>query len=352
MAELASPPARIWRAMLQFQLFIRFPAFGFTVILPFLGAASAAPRLAPAQLAGLLALALAFHSFSYVENDVIDLPLDRRQPLRQADPLVRGAISPAVALAFALAQVPLALALTFWLGAPATAYLALAAGFALMTVYNLWGKRVALPVSTDMAQGLAWAALALYGAIVAAGAPTGLTFLLSAYVVLYVMLINSIHGSLRDLANDFACGKRSTAILLGARPLGATQLHIPARLRFYAFALQYALIGLLAWPLLRNDLGYGALAWAATALALALLAARCLQLLAAMLADGVAQADLIAPAQSHVFLSLAMLVALFVAALTPGALALLLAACIAPLLPTQWWARQMRKLAALPRRRP
>ena len=198
--------------------FIRFSALGATAILPLLGAASVAPRIEPALLLGLLAAALLFHCFAYVLNDVIDLPIDRLEPQRATFPLVRGMVSPAQALAFALAQVPLAFALTAWLGGGPAAFGALALAFALMTVYNLWGKRAPFPPLTDLAQGLGWAALVVYGAALA-GPPTPLTAALAAFEVVFILLINGVHGPLRDLANDLRCGARTTAILLGARPL-------------------------------------------------------------------------------------------------------------------------------------
>jgi 4-hydroxybenzoate polyprenyltransferase len=198
--------------------FIRFSALGATAILPLLGAASVAPRIEPALLLGLLAAALLFHCFAYVLNDVIDLPIDRLEPQRATFPLVRGMVSPAQALAFALAQVPLAFALTAWLGGGPAAFGALALAFALMAVYNLWGKRAPFPPLTDLAQGLGWAALLVYGAALA-GPPAPLTAALAAFEVVFILLINGVHGPLRDLANDLRCGARTTAILLGARPL-------------------------------------------------------------------------------------------------------------------------------------
>lgn len=315
------------------QQFIRLPAFGFTAMLPLLGAASVTPSLTARQVLGLLGVALAFHCYSYVLNDVIDLPLDRTQSLRAKDPLVRGAIRPGLALAFALCQLPAALVITAWLGGDLGAYAALGAGFVLMAIYNVWGKRTPLPPVTDVIQGLAWGALVFYGAGVQPGSLTGLTIDLFAFAVVYIVLINGVHASLRDLANDLACGMRSTAILLGARPRPAGRLAIPRRLQLYAWALQALSIGLLLAPLCQNAMGYGPLAWTGTFIAILLLSARCLGCVAVILSPASSHADLTRALGAYLFASLSSLVALMALYLEPGGLVALLAACLTPLLP-------------------
>jgi 4-hydroxybenzoate polyprenyltransferase len=333
-----------WRAALAFQQFIRFPAFGFTAMLPLLGAATATPRVDARQLAGLIGVALAFHCFSYVQNDVIDLPIDRRQPLRSQDLLVRGVVRPGTALTFALMQVLPALAITAWFGAQRWAYLALGTAFICMTIYNLWGKRAIFPPATDLAQGLAWAALVIYGSTIGTGRPGILTACVFTFVVAYVVLINGVPGSLRDLANDLGCGMRSTATLLGARPRDATRLLIPRRLVVYAFSLHFFLFALLLWVLLGNWLGYGVVAWALTLAALLALFARCWKLLQVVLSPDSSRAELVEAAKSYVFLSLSMPIVLFACYLDASTLTMLLLAGLVPLLPTDWGARRLRRL--------
>ena len=331
--------AKTWHVLGVFQLFVRFPAFSFTAMLPLLGAATVAPQLTGHQALGLVGVAFAFHSFSFVLNDVIDLPVDRTQSLRSEAPLVRGAIRPWQALVFALFQAPLALVITVWLDGEGWSYVALGAAFSLMAVYNLWGKRTIVPLLTDVAQGVAWAALVVYGASLTSGHLTSLTLNLFAFVVVYIILINGVHGSLRDLANDLKWGMRSTAILLGARPRNATQLVIPQRLVLYALALQALLVGLLLLPLIQNHFGYTPTAWAITLAAILLLTARCLRLLAIIIAPNSSHADLAGAIGPYLFASLSCLVALFALYLDQELLAVLLVVCIVPLLPNR--ARQV-----------
>ncbi|MCG8454961.1 MAG: UbiA prenyltransferase family protein, partial [Holophagales bacterium] len=204
--------------------FVRLHFLGFSTMLVLLGVASVAAEPGWIQLAGILAVAFCFHNFAYVLNHVIDLPVDRSHPARQDDYLVRGTIRPWQALAFALLQIPLAAGIHAFLVAGASSagkppLLVLLAGFGLMAVYDLWGKSCPVPPLTDLAQGLGWASLALYGAMAMGGPPNVLTWTAVAMGTGFILLINGVHGGLRDLSNDLDRGRRTTAIFFGSRPL-------------------------------------------------------------------------------------------------------------------------------------
>jgi 4-hydroxybenzoate polyprenyltransferase len=229
----------LWRLLVELSRFGRLSVVSFSLLLPMLGAAVVSPSLSMGQFGALAAVAVAFHLFGYVSNDVFDLPLDRTQPLRAGSPLVRGLISPRTALAIALVPVPLAAVVQMWAGGPEIASAVLMAGMGFGLVYNRFGKRIAFPPLSDAIQSLAWVALTLYGAL-STGAPLNERLLwLSATVFVYVMLVNALHGGLRDLANDARHGARTTALYFGAR-VDEGQLIVPRSLLTYGTALQAA----------------------------------------------------------------------------------------------------------------
>src|SRR5262245_46276696 len=245
-------------------LFIRCSVLNFSVMLPLLGAVSVMPRLTGAQVFGIIVVAVTFHIFAYVLNDVLDLPLDRTELLRRESPLVRGAIRPRQVLIFALMQIPLAFWCTVWLHGSTLAYGTLAVSFVAMAVYNIWGKRMSFPPFADAVQGAGWVALALYGVAVTGQPPTALMGALLVYVFVLVLMINGIHGALRDIGNDLQCGAHTTAILLGARPEGDLGVLLSARLKLYALVLQVFVLGSGLLPLLANWFGYPLTAWLVT----------------------------------------------------------------------------------------
>lgn len=227
----------------ELQSFIRATALCGTFGPLLTGVGSAVTRSSPPSagtLSVVVVVGLAFHVYAYVLNDVVDLPVDRTEPRRAGSPLVTGRVSRAVALAVALGCLLVGLGLAVLVG-PDGSVLVLASAYAAMTAYDVWGKRAAFPVVTDLVQGLSWAALLWWGARTA-GEPTAATAWLSAGCVVFILLANGVHGSLRDLTNDVRCGARSTAILLGARPLPGGGVAVNGRCTVYAGTLHAAVL--------------------------------------------------------------------------------------------------------------
>ena len=237
-------PRRWQRLAVDVYLALRVSTLGFTLLLPLTGNATAAPGWRAGEAAWLLAIALTFHVFAYVFNDVVDLWVDRTEPLRADSPLVGGRIGRTPALAVAWAMWPLAFVIA-WAGGASTAMLGcLTLAFGAMAAYDLWGKRCPWPLLTDALQSAGWVMLLLVGALAAPadGTPNAATLWLAAYVFVCVLLVNGVHGALRDLANDERSGARTTAIWLGAsaRPDGSA---VPSRkLVAYALLLQGVLV--------------------------------------------------------------------------------------------------------------
>jgi 4-hydroxybenzoate polyprenyltransferase len=271
-ATAGRPWARAAAGTVTAGAFIRCSALGVTVFFLLLGAASAgaSPDTGARPPLALAVVALAFHVYAYVGNDVVDLPIDRTAPARGRGPLVRGTVRPGTAAVVAAVQVPVAAVAAGWGGGTA-AVLALLAACLLMLVYNLWGKRTPVPQATDLVQGLGWAALTLTGAFIA-GRPGPATGWLLAFITFYIVLANGVHGSIRDVRNDLRHQVRSTAILLGTRPGPGRSLTVPAVVARYAYTLQALLTCLaLAAPIARHERRHTALGTTALTLAVAAL---------------------------------------------------------------------------------
>jgi 4-hydroxybenzoate polyprenyltransferase len=320
-----------WRVISALRQFIHFSVLGFSIILPLLGAATVSSRLTSYQVLGLIGAAVTFHIFAYVLNDVIDLPLDRTQPLRAGSPLVQGKIQPWLAQVVALFQIPLALAFTYLLAPSSLAYVAIGSAFILMTAYNVWGKRIAFPPLTDVIQGLGFGAMVLYGAAAIPGRPSGILVVIFAFVIVFIVMINGIHGSLRDLANDLNYGARTTAILLGVRPSGINGLILPLRFRLYALALQVLLIGIILIPLFYNWFGYPLMTWTITIgiLLIFILLSLILLVVSAGSIDNRSRLNFLG--MLHISISLSSLLVLFAAYLSSGVLELVLVIYLVPI---------------------
>lgn len=236
--------------------FVRPVYFGFTSSQVLMGVAAVTAMPDLNKLIAILAVAAAYHVFTYVQNDVMDLPIDRTQPLRAEDPLVSGLISPGTAMTIALVQIPIAFMITWWIGGNIWAYVTLVVGFVFMTLYNLYGKRCSVPMITDAVQGISWGTLAVYGSLIAAGQVNYLTFIAAGFGFGFLFLINGIHGGLRDLCNDLEIGCKTTAIFFGAKPDAEFGVRSTTAVRAYAFFALTVYLGPATVALFSGQFGY------------------------------------------------------------------------------------------------
>ena len=256
----------IARVIVDLDRYIRLHYFGYTSTLILLGGFAAGIERGRIGIIGdhwitlvgsLLATGISFQIYAYVLNDVIDLEVDFTQEKRRRDPLIRGAVRWSTALALALVQIPASLLFLWMVGAPWQAFAALLAGFALMTVYNRWGKVCPFPPLTDLAQALAWGSLVWVGAFTAES-PSSATHWAIVWGVFifgagYILSINGIHGGLRDLRNDCDQGRKTTALLLGAHCDPATgQVRSTWRVVAFAFTVHTLMFALPPLIMLRD----------------------------------------------------------------------------------------------------
>jgi 4-hydroxybenzoate polyprenyltransferase len=234
---------------------IRFGAFGFSALLPLLGALSTNHQLSIIQLILLLLVSLSFHSYAYMLNDIIDLPLDKTQVQRAHFPLVRGVVKPSHAFIYAMLQLPMCIILTTILSGNIYSYAFLGTSFILMSIYDILGKKISCPPITDAAQGSSWGCLLLYGATISSFHATHLTIVLVAYVIVFTLIVNGCQGGIRDLRNDIKAGVKTTAIYFGAE-VNDNRLTISGGLILYTVILQILLILLSLFPVLFNWLPY------------------------------------------------------------------------------------------------
>ena len=225
---------------------VRLHAFGFLAIWPLLGAA-AVSDWTPRLLLGVLAVTLFFNSFGAILNDVVDLPVDRTNPLRARDLLVRGAVSRRQALQLALLQVPIIAIAHLAAGFPPGALMLVAAGLIGMAVYDGWSKSLRVPPVIEASQGAAGSLLVLYGASITHQTMTPAVWLIASSAAVFILFVNAFHGGLRDIENDRACAQRTTPIWLGCRGVIDGHVHITTWMSVYSGILQGLLIVFAVW---------------------------------------------------------------------------------------------------------
>ena len=332
---------RVWDGLLDVDRFVRLHFVFFSCLWPLLGALSVHAVDSPAHIALLVVVGLSFHLFAFVLNDILDLPIDRTQPLRQRDPLVRGAIKPWQAMALVLVQPIAALAITIRLDGGSGGVWALTVAYAAMTVYNLWGKRCAIPPVTDFVQGMAWGALPIHAAFISGATPNSTTWLIAAYALVYTLFMNGIHGGLRDLANDSGRNARTTAIFLGARPSpGGGDPYVPSAVALFACTTLAGLIVIQAALLVRNAFGYNTWTMAWTMALIVVIDGGAIVLMPTVMAPRREKWDMAFRVQ--IYLALMGMPAVFIAAASAPLLVTLIILKVVSLAVNEWTAAVMR----------
>lgn len=203
----------VWRRGDRARL-VRVFSMGATIVYGLLGLGLSTVTAGPREIVLVAVLGVSFHLFAFPLNDVVDLPIDSTNPRRADGPLVRGLVQPGVMLGLAVAQVPVMAIILLAGQASGTAFAAWAVAVGGLGAYDVWGKRMRIPVVPDLVQGVGFAALFMMGAHWVAPAQST-AWIVAASVVVYIVQINAVHGGLRDLGNDVAHGARTTPILLG-----------------------------------------------------------------------------------------------------------------------------------------
>lgn len=231
MNTTSSPQNFSWAS---FTRFFRFEYLSVAIIFPLIGAATAKGTLTGYHVIGILLGAIAFHIYVSLLNDIVDLPLDRTNPARADYPLVSGKISLGFAIFLTFIQIPIAAAIIYWQGGGSWAFVAMAVGLGMMTIYNGWGKKTPFPLLIDLIQGVGFSALTIYGASLV-GDLTLMSWIGFALGVIWMVQMNLL-GGLRDLHSDLAFGVYTTPMQLGIRPAGKEET-IPTFVHIYSHTL-------------------------------------------------------------------------------------------------------------------
>jgi 4-hydroxybenzoate polyprenyltransferase len=184
-------------AVRQVDHLVRYHQVGFVAVWPLLGYACVT-EWSVSAVAFLVIISLCFNTYGVVLNDVVHLHIDSRDPLRVDQWLVRGMVTPRFGLAVALVQWPLMAAGHFAAGFPAAAPWLLGA-IAGQGIYDVFGKRCAVPPLAEACEAAAAFCLVVYGAAATGLELTALVWPTAATGAAFILLVNAFHGCLRDI---------------------------------------------------------------------------------------------------------------------------------------------------------
>ena len=234
--------ARILASLHELDEFVRLHQLGFVGIWPLLGLASVAD-FSLGHVAGVLVVALFFNTYGVVLDDAVHLDVDRHDPLRANQWLVRGVLTKRQALVVAWLELPLMLLAHIGFGFSSDALPYLLGAIVGQGVYDLYGKRCPVPPLMEVAEAAAAFCLVGYGGAVTGVAQTPLVWVTAGAGAAFILFVNAFHGSLRDIEVEIGSRQRTTPIWLGCRGVEAGVVHISPVMSLYGAICQAALIG-------------------------------------------------------------------------------------------------------------
>jgi 4-hydroxybenzoate polyprenyltransferase len=238
-------------------LLARLPLFPVTAFPLLTGALLADPLTPISILLKLAAVGLLAHVYGFILNDIVDVNIDRENPQRRYSPLVQRRVSAQLALVVTIATIPLAHAMLASVRTCSVLdHFLLGTSFFLAAVYNLSGKRFQLlPLIPDLCLGVAVGLLALLGSHLVAGHVPTAAVLISTFYVLQLLLVNSIHGGIKDIDTDLRSGVVTTPIWWGAGVREGGVVNSPLTFKLCGLSLQALSIASIVAIVLLNRLG-------------------------------------------------------------------------------------------------
>jgi len=192
---------------------------GLTGVAPVLGALSmfAVHSSTLLQLFLLFVIGCLAHTYGFVLNDIIDVPVDKLSKDLSLRPLVNGSITLRHATMFAFGCLILSFLLTVFFYTNKTQYLiivfVLIIAYLLATVYDTLSKKYP---GMDLFVASAVFFLILFGAATV-GTPTSLAWVVALIGGLQVLFMNMINGAIKDIDHDKEGSAHTLAIWLGAK---------------------------------------------------------------------------------------------------------------------------------------
>lgn len=192
----------------------------------------------------LLMIGLLGHIFVFVQNDYYDQEVDRRSKYVVQRPLISGAISVSQAryLFIGAFFLSLVIACVFFFTFRSLTVLLLS--FLLMTLYNLYSKRVA---GMEYVLAAAVFCYGIFGALSVSEEVSFFAFLISCVGSLQWIFSVGVSANLKDVEFDTKLGIRTTPVLFGTRVVG-NELKKPVSFLLYAYTVKSLHIGVAILP--------------------------------------------------------------------------------------------------------
>jgi 4-hydroxybenzoate polyprenyltransferase len=185
------------------------------------------------HLSVLLVIGLLAHVFTFVQNDYLDVEVDRRSKFVEGRPLITGAVSRRGALVLFLSSFVLSLVLAIVFVFSVRSLVLLLVSFLFMTFYNFFSKRVP---GMEYVLGFGVLTLGLFGGYTVSDAFSPFVLVISLIGFFQWAFSVGVSANLKDVESDARLGIRTTPTVFGVHAVDGA-LNKPTSFILYAYSL-------------------------------------------------------------------------------------------------------------------
>jgi 4-hydroxybenzoate polyprenyltransferase len=194
----------------------------------------------------LFAVGTLIHVFTFVQNNVFDIDVDKQSVYVSTRPLITGSISKKealfiVAFSFVLSTV----IATVFLFTPLS-FVFLLLSFLFVTLYNKYSKKI---FAMEYVLALGVFTYGLFGAFTVSDTISGLAVIICFFAFTQWLFSVGVFANLKDVKYDIRVGVKTTPTVFGVEAV-EDELFIPFLFRVYAFGIKILHIFIAALPFL------------------------------------------------------------------------------------------------------
>jgi len=182
----------------------------------------------------LLIIGLLAHVFTFVQNDIFDIEVDKKSSYVTERPLVSGVISKKVAIVIVLFSfiIPIVIAIIFLFSI--LSFFILIISFFLVTIYNKFSKKI---FGMEYVLAIGIFTFGLFGALTVRDDISSLAIIVSFVAMMQWLFSVGIFANLKDVKYDTKTGVKTTPAIFGVKAIKNT-LKIPLSFKIYAFSIK------------------------------------------------------------------------------------------------------------------
>lgn len=182
----------------------------------------------------LVVIGLSAHVFTFVQNDIFDIEVDKKSSYVTERPLVSGVISKRAATAIVLFSFLLSIIIASIFLFTFLSFILLFVSFLLVTIYNKFSKKI-FGMEYILAIGIF--TYGLFGALTVGDDISNLAIIISFVAMMQWIFSVGIFANLKDVKYDTKAGVKTTPAIFGVKAIKNT-LKIPSLFKIYAFGLK------------------------------------------------------------------------------------------------------------------